>query len=244
MKTSHNTVLITGGASGIGLALARQFLQQNNSVIVCGRDAHKLSAAQQRLPQLNTMQCDITSYQDLAELQAQLQSRFARLNILVNNAGIQTPMDFAGTGVEEALIEREIQTNLTAHIQLTHRLLSMLSSQPQSAVVFVGSALARVPKHTVPLYSAAKAGIHGFAQSLRFQLSGTKTRVIEVVPDLVDTAMTADRPQAKKITPEDLAKSVIRGLKKDDTEILIGRTGLLFALHRLSPSLAAAVING
>jgi short-subunit dehydrogenase involved in D-alanine esterification of teichoic acids len=243
MNPENNTVLITGGASGIGLALAGQFLKQNNCVIICGRDGEKLEAAKQRLPQLITMQCDITRAQELAELQAQVTARYPQLNILVNNAGIQIPMDFSRCDVGEALIEQEIQTNLIAHVKLTNRLLSLLTGQKDAAIVFISSALARVPKHSVPVYSATKAGIHSFAQSLRFQLRGSRAKVIEVVPDLVATAMTAGRQDSHKMTPQDLAKTVTRGLVRDEEEILIGRTRLLFSLHRWMPSVADAVIN-
>jgi short-subunit dehydrogenase involved in D-alanine esterification of teichoic acids len=242
MNPANNTVLITGGASGIGLALAEQFLQRN-TVVICGRDAEKLAATKRRLPEVVTMVCDITRPHDLAELQAQLSARFPQLNILINNAGVQIPMDFAGLGVDEAAIEQEIQTNLVAHIKLTNRLLPLLTAQKESAIVFVGSALARVPKHGAPVYCASKAGVHSFAQSLRFQLTGTNTKVIEVVPDLVATDMTADRQNVRKVTAEAVAKHVVTGLKRNDEEILIGRTRLLFGLHRWLPAVAESIIN-
>jgi short-subunit dehydrogenase involved in D-alanine esterification of teichoic acids len=243
MNPTTNTVLITGGASGIGLALAGQFLQHNNTVIICGRDAEKLAAAKQRLPDVITLKCDITRGRDLAELQAQLSARFPRLNILVNNAGIQIPMDFSRFDVDEALIEQEIQTNLIAHIKLTNRMLPLLAGQKESAVVFISSALARVPKHCAPVYCASKAGIHSFAQSLRYQLSGSSTKVVEVVPDLVATDMTAERQNVHKVTTENVAKNVLLGLNRNDKDILIGRTRLLFSLHRWLPAVAHSIIN-
>ena len=103
----------------------------------------------------------------------------------------------------------------------------------------MGSALALVPKKSSPVYSASKAALHSFAQSLRMQLRGTSIAVFEVVPDLVDTAMT----NAKKITPEALAKSVMKGIKNDKREILIGRTAMLFRINRFLPKLARYVIN-
>jgi short-subunit dehydrogenase involved in D-alanine esterification of teichoic acids len=243
MNPTNNTVLITGGASGIGLALAEQFLQRNNTVIICGRDGEKLAAAKRQLPDVVTMVCDITRSQDLAELQAQISARFPQLNILINNAGVQIPMDFAGVGVDEAAIELEIQTNLVAHIKLTNRLLSLLTAQKESAIVFVGSALGRVPKHGAPVYCASKAGIHSFAQSLRFQLSGSDTKVMEVVPDLVATDMTSERQNVRKVTAETVAENVLSGLIRNAKEILIGRTRLLFGLHRWVPAVAESIIN-
>jgi uncharacterized oxidoreductase len=243
MKSSNNTVLITGGASGIGFALARVLIEQNNTVIICGRDSDKLNGAKVNLPQLITIKCDITKQKDLEELQVLLETRFPRLNILVNNAGIQFPMNFVTSEVNETQIDQEIQTNLTSHIKMTNRLLPMLSAQQDSAIVFTSSALAWVPKASAPVYCATKAGIHSFALSLRHQLSGTKTRVFEVVPDLVETAMTENRADVKKVTPGEVAKSVLKGLDSNKDEILIGRTWLLLGLHRLLPNVAHMIIN-
>jgi uncharacterized oxidoreductase len=243
MNLSGNTVLITGGASGIGFALARALLETDNQVIICGRNAHKLETAKHHLPRLTTITCDITQANQLADLQSRLSARFPRLNMLINNAGIQLPMDFSQASIDEAIIEQEIQTNLISHIKLTNRLLPILSSQDNSAVIFIGSALGRVPKHLAPVYCATKAGIHSFAQSLRYQLAATSTRVFEVVPDLVATPMTADRTTSHKITPEALAQSVMEGIKNEHQEILVGRTRLLFGIQRIMPRMAEAIIN-
>ena len=243
MKFSDNTVLITGGASGIGFALARVLIEQNNTVVICGRDSDKLNGAKVKLPQLTTIKCDITKQKDLEELQVFLKTRFPGLNILVNNAGIQFPMNFVASEVDETLIDQEIQTNLTSQIKLTNRLLPLLSVQQDSAIVFTSSALARVPKASAPVYCATKAGIHSFALSLRHQLNGTSTRVIEVVPDLVETAMTENRRNVKKVTPGEVAQSVLKGLDNNEDEILVGRTRLLIGLHRLVPKVAHMIIN-
>ena len=243
MKLSNNTVLITGGASGIGFALAEALIELNNTVIICGRDREKLNAAGEQLPQLTTYVCDITQSRDLTQMQAQLSVRFPKLNILINNAGLQQSLDFSGNRVDEPRIELEIETNLTAHIKLTNRLLPVLTSQEESAIIFIGSALARVPKHSTPIYCATKAALHSFAESLRYQLTNTTTRVIEVVPDVVETAMTADRRDIKKMRPADLAKSVVQGMKNNSRNILIGRTRVLFGLHRLMPKIAQSIIN-
>jgi short-subunit dehydrogenase involved in D-alanine esterification of teichoic acids len=244
MKLANNTVLITGGASGIGLALAAAFAETGNEIIVCGRDEEKLRRAENLLPSLATIRCDLTDAGDLDDLQSRLARDFPHLNLLINNAGIQTPMDFARIRVDEGLIERELQTNLAAHIKITGRLLPLLSAQQESAVVFIGSALGRVPKYSAPVYSAAKAGIHGFANCLRHQLAGSSTRVVEVVPDVVDTAMTSDRAATGKIRPEQLACRVMTGLARDQEQITIGRTALLLAINRFSPALANSLVNG
>ena len=243
MNTSGNTVLITGGASGIGLALAKEFYDNKNTVIICGRNRDKLTIAKQLLPRIHTLECDITRTDNLTELQAQLGARFPALNILVNNAGIQIPMDFKEESIDEVLIKYEIDTNFTAQINITNRLLPQLSSQSSSAVVFISSALARVPKITSPVYCASKAAIHSFVQSLRVQLLGTPIQVFEVVPDLVETAMTADRLNASKTKPEVLANLALKGIRNNNNEIRIGKTGTLFMIDRFVPKLAQHLIN-
>ena len=243
MKLENNTVLITGGAAGIGLALAEALVARGNRVVVCGRDANKLRQAEILLPSLHTIRCDITDPADLSELCNRLESRFSELDLLVNNAGVQTAMNFRGEVVDESLIERELSTNLSAHINVTNRLLPLLSARPESAIVFIGSVLGQVPKFSAPVYSAAKAGLHCYAQCLRGQLSTTRTRVIEVVPDLVDTAMTSDRTTARKLRPEQLARKVIDGLARDRGQIETGRTPLLLGINRLAPGLASLLIN-
>jgi short-subunit dehydrogenase involved in D-alanine esterification of teichoic acids len=243
MNISNNTVLITGGASGIGFALAKAFIESGNKVIICGRDKNKLKKAKHLLPGISTFVCDITNKNDLTELQSQISSRFPELNILVNNAGIQVPIDFNYNQVDETLIDVEIDTNFSSQVRLTNRLLPVLSSQKDAAILFVSSALSRVPKASSPVYCATKAAIHSFTQSLRMQMADSNINVIEVVPDLVETDMTLDRKSVKKMQPKALAKTVINKLKYDTDEILVGRTRLLYGLHRFVPAVAIAIIN-
>ena len=163
MKLSGHTILITGGASGIGYALAKSFIQQNNTVIICGRNTEKLDAAKQRLPQLITISCDITRHDELSELQAQLSVRFPELDMLINNAGIQHSLEFAAMEIDERLIQDEINTNFTAQVLLTNRLLPLLTTNKPGTIVFTGSALGQVAKHSAPIYCATKAAIHKHA---------------------------------------------------------------------------------
>jgi uncharacterized oxidoreductase len=244
MKLENKTILITGGASGIGLALAVALVYRGNRVVVCGRNREKLRQAEKLLPSITTMSCDITEPADLSDLYRRLENRFPELDLLFNNAGIQTAMDFRAGVVDESLIDRELRTNLTAHIDVTNRLYPLLSARPESAIVFIGSVLGQVPKFSAPVYSAAKAGLHCYAQCLRGQLAATSTRVVEVIPDLVDTAMTGDRVNARKIRPDQLAREVMDGLVRDREQIMIGRTGLLLGINRLSPELAHSLVNG
>ncbi len=242
MQLSDNTILITGGGTGIGRALAVTLHQLGNEVIICGRNEVRLAEVKSQCPNLHTIACDLTDPHQQLLLVTQLSEEFPVLNMVINNAGIQRRLDFSHDEVSLASIREEVSINLTAQIELTARMLPLLRSQSDSTLIYIGSALARVPKKSTPVYCASKAALHSFVCTLRYQLNGSSTRIVEVIPDLVDTRMTRDNPM-KKITPQQLADEVIRGLTRGQREILVGRTPLLFALHRLIPSLAYRVLR-
>lgn len=242
MKLSNNTILITGGSAGIGLALATALHQLGNQVIICGRSEQRLSETQASCPGLYTITCDISDPQQQERLVAQLNKDFPQLNVLINNAGIQRRIDFNSASLRIEQIREEINTNLSAQIELTARLLPRFTSQQHSTLIFIGSALARVPKKSTPIYCASKAALHSFVRTLRYQLDGGSTEIVEVIPDLVDTAMTQHNPM-RKLSPQTLAQAVIKALGRGKHEIRIGRTPLLFGLHRLIPSLAYRLLK-
>jgi len=243
MELQNLTILITGGGSGIGLAFAKVLLQRGNRVIICGRHREKLLAAQARYPQLEILGCDITQRADVDALAEFIEERYGNLHMLINNAGIQCKVNLLENTDERDAIEQEIGVNLTAPIQLTQRLLPLLLREP-AAIVNLTSALAVVPKQSTPIYCAAKAGLHNFTRTLGYQLRGSGIKVFEVMPALVDTPMTADRPAKKgKISPEQLVKEALRGIEKDRTTIYVERTRLLMAIYRLFPLLAYRILR-
>lgn len=242
MKLSDNTVLITGGGSGIGLALAKAFVGHNNTVIVCGRNVKKLEAVQKEYPTIFTFPCDITSEPDQQGLVEHITQKYPKLNILVNNAGIQHNYDFADTKSHIELIEEEVSINFLAQLKLTDRFLPILMGSPSAAVVNVTSALALVPKQSAPVYGATKAALHNFTKALRYQLERTSIKVFEIIPPLVDTEMTKGRGKGK-MTPEALATEALRGIESNKHEIQIGKTKILFALNRFLPSVAERIIR-
>lgn len=243
MKLSDNTVLVTGGGSGIGLALAKAFAQHSgNTVIVCGRNAQKLEAVRTENPAIATFTCDIASDQDQHRLIVSITQKYPNFNILINNAGIQRNYSFPDTRNHIDLIEEEVNINFLAQVKLTDRLLPALTRQPNSAIVNVTSALAVVPKKSAPVYCATKAAMHNFTKALRYQLASTPVRVFEIIPALVETEMTKGRGKGK-ITPEVLAAEALRGIESDRYEIRIEKTKMLFALHRLLPSVAERIIR-
>ncbi|WP_303909417.1 SDR family oxidoreductase [Thiohalomonas denitrificans] len=242
MNLNDLTILITGGSSGIGLAFAEALLERDNRVIICGRDSEKLARAHSRNRQLDTVRCDITDAAEVRELFRHLASRYGQINILINNAGIQRQYKLLEQPDLWHTIAEEFSINLVAQVQLTHHLLPLLSRE-RGAIVNITSALAVVPKQSAPVYCAAKAGLHSFTRTLRYQLRGTPIEVFEVLPALVDTAMTRDRPEKGKISPQRLVDDALRGITKGRHTIPIERTRLLLLIHRLWPRLAYAILR-
>lgn len=242
MKLRDNTVFITGGGSGIGLALAKALALRGNIVIVMGRNAQKLEAVQKENPTLLTYTSDIASDEDQQRLVESVTLKYPNLNILINNAGIQHNYDFADTKSHLGLINEEVNVNFLAHIKLIDRFLPNLLRRPSAAIVNVTSALALVPKQSAPIYAATKAAMHCFTKALRYQLEKTPIKVFEIIPALVDTAMTQGRGKGK-ISPDALAEEALRGFASDEYEIRIGKTKILFALHRFLPSVAERIIR-
>ncbi len=242
MKLSNNTILITGGGSGIGLAFAEKFLELGNDVLICGRDQQKLDAAQARHPGLKTFRCDLTHPDDTAVMVEKIKSDFPALNMLINNAGIQYNYRFDDGADHATKIDHEINANFSSHLRLTDALLPLLTAKKVAAVVNISSALSIVPKESAPVYCATKAGVHIFSRALRYQLERSPVKVFEVVPALVDTAMTAGRGKGK-MSPAALVAEAIKGIEHDKFYIRIGKTKLLFAIHRLFPFLAGKIIR-
>lgn len=242
MRLSANTILITGGASGIGLAFAERLAALNNRVLICGRHRDKLDAVVRRHPNIAAFPCDLTSRPEAGRLVDTIKRDYPALNMLINNAGIQMNYSFADGGDHGDRIDAEMDANFTAHARLTSALLPLLMKQPQAAIVNVSSALSLVPKQSAPIYCASKAAMHIFTEALRYQLEATVVQVFEVVPALVDTAMTAGRGRGK-MSPVALVDEALRGIERDRLYIKIGKTKTLFALHRLVPALAKKIIR-
>jgi short-subunit dehydrogenase involved in D-alanine esterification of teichoic acids len=242
MKISNNTVFISGGGSGIGLALAEALIVLGNQVMICGRDLDKLMRAKERRPDLLTLQCDISDDDDLRRAVAAAEETFGGLTLLVNNAGVQFNYRFADDDQALAKVEQEVAVNFLGHVKLTRLMLPLLLRQEEAAVVNVTSVLGLVAKESAPIYGATKAALRQFTQVLRYQLEGTPLRVFEVVPPLVDTAMTAGRGRGK-MPPEAAARGIVDGLRRDVPEIRLGKAKLFFVANRLVPELVARIVR-
>ncbi len=242
METSGNTVLITGGASGIGFALAKRFLKEGNTLIVLGRNAEKLEKAKSVFPGLITYQCDISDTAQVDDLMVELEREHSSLNVLVNNAGIQYNYDFLEDPKTLSKIRQEIDINLTAPLRLSSLLLPLLTQQEEAAIVNVGSALGSVPKENAPVYCASKAGLHAFSTALRYQLESTNVKVFELIPPLVDTEMTQKRGSGK-LSPDEVADAFWKDFQRDCYEVLVGKAKALRVLSRFLPGIAAKIIR-
>ena len=229
MEISGNTVLITGGATGIGYAMAEALLEAKNQVIICGRREERLLEAQKIHREFYFKVCDVAEETDRKELVEWITANFSNLNILINNAGVQRDIDFT-KGITEFLAgESEIKINLEAPIVLSGLFIPFLTGKKEAAIINVSSGLGFVPAVRMPVYSATKAGMHAFSMALRCQLLKLGIKVFEIVPPAVDTELNPDgrvkRGNFKaNITPEEFVAPVMKCLKEDVFEIGYGMT--------------------
>jgi uncharacterized oxidoreductase len=232
MKITGNTILITGGATGIGLALAEAFLKEGNQVIICGRREKKLQEAQFKFPSLHVTVCDVSKHSARENLFKWVTKTFPNLNILINNAGIQKEVDLRKGAVDLLEDEDEIDINLKAPIHLSTRFIPHLSERKESAIVNITSGLAFTPLAIFPIYCATKAGLHSFSQSSRHQLRNTSIKVFEVAPPIVETELDRGARENREqenlvISPVEVAEAALNGMKEDQFEIVIGLAGKL-----------------
>jgi uncharacterized oxidoreductase len=250
LDVGGNTVLVTGGATGIGFALAEKFVNAGSVVIVCGRRKSKLQAAKEKLPALHVRQCDTSVESERRSLLRWATRRFPDLNILVNNAGIQRQMDFKSPTVNKPVSPRddEVTINLAASIRLCALFAPVLLKRKKAAIVNISSGLAFVPIAMMPVYCATKAAIHSFTISLRHQLRGTSVRVIEAAPPTTDTELDAsfagEEEQAYRgISPQEVAAAIMEGMKADKQEILIGQAQGLYQAALRDPEAIFKQLN-
>jgi uncharacterized oxidoreductase len=196
MKTTGNTILITGGTSGIGLAFAEEFLRLGNKVIICGRRQDRLAEIEQKNPEIVTRACDVADPIDREFLSQWVISNYPDVNVLINNAGLQLLTDMTKP-VDLIRVNSEISTNLVAPIHLTSLFADHLSRKDEAAIINISSGLAFVPIAFMPVYCATKAAIHSITLSLRHQLKNTPVKVFEIAPPAVDTELGSDRREDK-----------------------------------------------
>jgi uncharacterized oxidoreductase len=240
MKTSGNTILITGGSSGIGFEFAKQFLALGNTVVATGRDEGKLQKAKALLPELKVVKSDASRPDDIEALRKKVLSDFPALNVLVNNAGIMRTINMHDEGGALESLTDEIDVNLKGPIRMAKAFLPHLKKQGAAAIVNVTSGLAFVPLPVSPIYCSTKAGLHSFTLSLRVQLQKTRVQVFEVAPPATETELLADMSQEDRkgvsiMKVEDMVRDSIAGLAADRFEIRPGQANSLKFMSRVAP---------
>jgi uncharacterized oxidoreductase len=240
MELTKNTILITGGTSGIGYELAKQLQKRGNKIIITGRDQAKLKRAKELLPQIHTIQSDVSQPKDIEMLLSTIKRDFADTNMLINNAGIMRNINVHENqgGLDD--LTREIETNLCGPIRMVKTFLSHLKSKPTAAIVNVTSGLAFVPLPTSPVYCATKAGLHSYTLSLRVQLKNTKVKVFELAPPATATELLGhmneeDMKGVSIMKVEDMCAAAVRGFESDQWEIRPGQANQLKFMSRLAP---------
>jgi uncharacterized oxidoreductase len=236
MQVKDKIALVTGGTDGIGLEIARLLQAKGANVIVCGRRDDMLASA--RADAFEAIKADLSTAAGCAGFLADLGDR--PLDILINNAGMSGNFG-PGEPLDLALTDQAIFLNLNAPMHLIGHLLPGLLARPEAAIVNVTSGLAIAPRAGGPVYCATKAGLRSFTQSLRHNLKDTRVHVIEALPPIVDTAMTAAR-QAKKMAPADCAAQIVDAIESNKAEANVGIVKLLQMVYSVSPALARRIM--
>ena len=226
MRMTGNTILITGGATGIGYAMAKWFLERGNTVVICGRRENRLEQAKAELQGVHTIQADVTNPDDRMKLFDYIQKNFPDTNILINNAGVQRNIDLTG-GAEALDGDSEVRINLEAPIYLSSLFTPFLMGKDNAAIVNVSSGLAFRAEYAtgMPIYCATKAGLHAFSLAQRKQLEPHGVRVIELIPPAVVSELNTNGGQWKRgegtnmPSSEAYAASALARMEADETEI-------------------------
>lgn len=243
MKLTNNTILITGGGSGIGLETAKLLAEKGNKIIIVGRNKEKLNRAVLVVPNATAIVSDITIDTEVDRLVTLIYNEFPELNILINNAGKAQAYSLAGNNNAFNIAREEILTNYLSTIRLTEKLLPLLKTKEEAAIINNSSVVAFVPAATLPTYSASKAALHSYTQSLRLVLQQTATvKVFEVMPPLVDTEF-AKGITGNKISPALVAEAILTGLENNQYEIHVASTAALYAQYLSEPYQAFKIMN-
>ncbi len=248
MELTGNTILITGGASGIGLELAKQLHALGNTVLITGRDEAKLAAAKKAIPELATYQSDVARAEDIDALYATLEKDHPELNIIVNNAGVMRSINLHK---DQPMVEltREIEINLMGPIRMVGKFLPWLKKQPRAAIVNVSSGLAFVPLPSAPVYCATKAALHSFTRSLRVQLKKTNVKVFEIAPPATHTELLTNSGPSEDLegvavmAADEMVRQSVRGMQRDRFEIRPGQSNQLRFMNRLAPEFILAQLS-
>lgn len=230
MNTSNNTVFISGGSAGIGFEIAKSFSEKGNKVIINGRSQKRLDQAIGKLNNAFGIQGDLSLENDRIRIAKALKQQHPELNIIINNAGVAYTYSLSQTGNAYENSANEINTNYLAIIHFTDLLLPHLLERDYSAIVNITSIVGLLPAAGVPTYSASKAALHFYTQSLRKSLAETKIGVFEVMPPLVNTEFSASIGGANGIPPRDVADELLEALKNNQFDVPVGQSKTVYAM--------------
>jgi uncharacterized oxidoreductase len=241
MQLNNQTILITGGTSGLGLEFATRLIELGNTVIITGRDEAKLSQTKKLLPGVHTFKSDVSNAEAISQLFKQVTQQFPELNILINNAGEMRRLNLLDPAIDQENVNREIAINLSGPIRMVQEFLPHLQQKPSAAIINVTSGLALVPFPLSPVYSASKAGLRAYTRSLRVQLKKTNIKVFELVAPGAKTPLgdkfENDVDSKSLMDPVKLIAIAIKGIKNDQYEIYPGLARLIKIMSRLAPGL-------
>jgi len=237
MKLNNNTILLTGGTSGIGFGLLRRFYQLDNKIIVTSSNEKNLAGVKSQFSNIATIVCDLSNSYSVKQLIDKCQLNHKDINVIINNAGIQYNYLWVDEKDGYNKISTEICVNFTSPMQIVYRLLNLLTTKQHSAIVNVSSGLALAPKMSAPIYCATKSAIHTATKALRYQLEDTSVKVFEIIPPPVDTAMSKEHKKGK-ITTEQVVDEFLKNFRDDNFESNIGKIKFFRIIQRISPKLA------
>ena len=248
MQLSKNTILITGGSSGIGLELASQLSTLDNMIIITGRDQAKLDLAKKKLPNIYTYRSDVNNPEEIISLYTNIIEKFPKLNILINNAGIMKIFNLNNPHNNLNNLTNEITTNLNGPIWMTQQFISHLKTQKNAAIMNVTSLVGITPLPISPVYSATKAGLHSFTISLRQQLKHTNIKVFDLAPPatLTNLLNIFSKQDTKEILPmsvEKMVKKAIKGMQNNQYEIRPGQSNLVYYTNKFFPGLVLKIMS-
>lgn len=241
-----SVALITGGGSGIGAGLAAALHARGTRVVIAGRTPAKLKAFAARHPGTETEVVDVADSAQIYDMARRVEARHPGLDALINNAGVQTLLDFSRAGpVDPESISREVNINLSGLIHVTNAFLPLLKRRSSSRLVHVGSGLGYVPLAAAPVYSATKAAVHSFTVSLRRQLAGSSVQVIEILPPQVDTDLHRNLSQAPPMLMkrDAFVAATLAALDAGHDEIAVGLARPLRWGSRVAPGLFLRLVN-
>lgn len=237
MDLRSRRVLITGGTRGIGRALVEEMHRVGSVVITCGRDPVRVEALARELPGVDVFVADLAREQAIEQLRSHIETRHGSLDVLINNAAMQLPLQL-DAGADATEIQEEMTVNLLAPMRLTGACLPLLARSASAAIVNVTSVLGAVPRHRAPFYSVEKAGLRAFTRLLRDQLDGTAIHVMEAMPGLMDTDMAAHVEGPPKAPPAAFARKVRKGLERERRVVILGPNRWIVRIDRYAPGLA------